>query len=79
LLPPRAYLPEQVVQTALPLRARQSAAQQVTERLGRAGALEHGLAHGVEGGPDVVRRGERIRPVVVGPVPVSGHGDLFSR
>jgi hypothetical protein len=78
LLPPGADLPQQVVEAAPPLLAREATAQQLAQCLGRPGALEHGLTHGIEGGADVVRRGERIRSIVIGPVPVSGHGDLLS-
>src|SRR6185437_3453018 len=51
-----------------------AAPHQVAQRIARVIAPEDPLTHLVERFPDVIRRRERVRPVVVGPIPVSvGH------
>ncbi len=68
---PLAHPAQHVVQAAVPGHA---LAQQVAQRRGRVGALQHRLAQRVDRAPDVVGRLQRIRPAGVGPVTITTHG-----
>ena len=66
--------PHQVVEALAVLPA---AAEQVAERVPGVVAAQDALAHLVERLPDVIGRRERVRPIVVRPVPVVSHVPLL--
>ncbi len=67
---PLTHPPQHVVQAAVVSHA---AAQQITQRASRVRAAEHRVAELVQRATGVIRRGQRIRPVVVLAVPVTSH------
>ena len=56
-----------------------AALHEVAQRVAHADAVEHALAELVDPRARVVRRGERVRPVVVGAVAKAGHARIGGR